>query len=236
MANARSEDANSSAPVSNAIVVKPSELFDHPVYLSEVCEVLAVAMAELPGLLSPPEMAEALLRLKFGPHIICHLVANQPDCFTEVMHQLVSNGDKQEDEQSNTIRQAAVLMLCDMNPASALAVRAKCVEWCRMPSLALMLTLRDQTSAPSADLVAFLSGLLLGADANVRSWISLFVRSGQKRRLEALAAYRTALTERLSEIVTAVKGDKGRMSQALVVKAASFLRLYTALRGIAGMK
>jgi integrator complex subunit 2 len=61
--------------------LKQSELFDHIVYLSEVCDVLSIAMAELPGLLSPAEVAEALLRLKFGPTVICHIVTNQPDAF-----------------------------------------------------------------------------------------------------------------------------------------------------------
>jgi hypothetical protein len=53
------------------------------VYLSEVCDVLATAMAELPNLLPPAEVAEALLRLKYGPEIICHIVANQPDSFRD---------------------------------------------------------------------------------------------------------------------------------------------------------
>ena len=69
--------------LSSAFAMKPSELFDHLVYISEVCDVLAIAMAELPNLLSPPEVAEALLRLKYGPYIICHIVANQPDCFSQ---------------------------------------------------------------------------------------------------------------------------------------------------------
>lgn len=61
---------------------------DHPlkflqVYLSEICDVLAIAMAELPYLLPPPDVSEALLRLKFGPEIICHVVANQPDSFRD---------------------------------------------------------------------------------------------------------------------------------------------------------
>jgi integrator complex subunit 2 len=68
---------------SSTFSMKHSELFDHLVYLSEVCDVLAIAMAELPNLLSPSEVAEALLRLKYGPYIICHIVANQPDCFSE---------------------------------------------------------------------------------------------------------------------------------------------------------
>ena len=65
------------------VTVRPSELFDHLVYLSEVCDVLCIAMAELPMLLSPPDIAESLLRLKYGPWIICHMVANQPDSFND---------------------------------------------------------------------------------------------------------------------------------------------------------
>ena len=68
---------------STNINIKSSELFDHIVYLSEVCDVLAIAMAELPNLLAPPDVAEALLRLKYGPEIICHMVANQPDTFSD---------------------------------------------------------------------------------------------------------------------------------------------------------
>lgn len=74
---------SSNASSSCKIAVKPSELFDHIVYLSEVCDVLAIAMAELPSLLVPHDVAEALLRLKFGPTVICHIVANQPDSFTD---------------------------------------------------------------------------------------------------------------------------------------------------------
>ena len=77
------EEGSSSATSSPSTTTKTSELFDQIVYLSEVCDVLAIAMAELPNLLSPPEVAEALLRLKFGPEIICHMVANQPDSFNE---------------------------------------------------------------------------------------------------------------------------------------------------------
>lgn len=40
-------------------VTKSSELFDHVVYLAEVCDVLCIAMAELPNLLTPPEVAVA---------------------------------------------------------------------------------------------------------------------------------------------------------------------------------
>ena len=82
----KEESGSSSATSSStnsAFTTKTSELFDQIVYLSEVCDVLAIAMAELPNLLSPPDVAEALLRLKYGPEIICHMVANQPDSFND---------------------------------------------------------------------------------------------------------------------------------------------------------
>ena len=77
------QSAGSSSSNLSVITHKSSELFDHIVYLSEVCDVLAIAMAELPNLLAPPEVAEALLRLRYGPEVICHMVANQPDSFNE---------------------------------------------------------------------------------------------------------------------------------------------------------
>jgi len=39
-----------------------------------------------------------------------------------------------------------------------------------------------QGSMSSSDLVAFLSGLLLGGDTKARNWFSSFVRIGQKVR------------------------------------------------------
>ena len=62
---------------------RPSELFDHKVYLNEVCDVLAIALAELPALLQPKDVCEALLSVKYGPDIICHIVANQADCYLD---------------------------------------------------------------------------------------------------------------------------------------------------------
>ena len=50
-----------------------SELFDHRVYLPELCDVLAIALAELPALLHPTDVCEALLRLRHGPEMICQV-------------------------------------------------------------------------------------------------------------------------------------------------------------------
>ena len=79
-----------------------------------------------------------------------------------------------------------------------------------------------------------MSGLLLGTDASVRQWISLFIRSGQKRRSVTLASLRSYLLDSLSTLVSAMRQQF--VAQETVVKSSSALRLYTALRGIAGLK
>ena len=60
------------------------------------------------------------------------------------------------------------------------------VEYCRLPGLAVALTLdnaQDSTAQEGiSDLVAFVSGLLLGSDITVRNWFAQFVRTGQKVR------------------------------------------------------
>ena len=109
-----------------------SELFDHRVYLPELCDVVAIALAELPILLQPTEVCEALLRLKHGPEMICHVVANQSDSFQCVVTHLISLGDKSETEEggggSNTTRHKSLLMLARMNPRMTLSMRATCVD------------------------------------------------------------------------------------------------------------
>lgn len=109
---------------------------------------------------------------------------------------LLNNGAQQDLETNSLVkaesqcqvRMKAILMLCQMNPNEIATVRARCVELCKMPSLALALTLamdkmeRGQNPSSSSDQVAFFSGLLLGPDQTVRSWISFYVRTGQKRK------------------------------------------------------
>lgn len=63
--------------------LKQSDLFDNSVYIPEICDVINIALAELPALLSVQEMAETLLHVKHGPEIICWMVANSPDTFSD---------------------------------------------------------------------------------------------------------------------------------------------------------
>ena len=63
--------------------MKLSDLFDNKVYVEEICDVICIALAELPAVLSIQEVVETLLHVKHGPEIICWVVANSPDCFRE---------------------------------------------------------------------------------------------------------------------------------------------------------
>jgi len=216
---------------STTVTLKPSELFDHRVYLPEVCDVLAIALAELPALLQPTDVCEALLRLKHGPEMICHVVANQSDSFHCVVNHLLRLGDKQEEDNGNVARQRALLLLAEMNPSMALSMRSKCVEWCRMPGLAVLLSLYHST-----DVVTWLSGLLLGTDQSHRSWVSFWVRSGAKRKCPALAELREHLSRKVSQILSLCEEEGRDLPSNCVRESLALLRLFTALRGIAGMK
>ncbi|XP_046387078.1 integrator complex subunit 2 [Ischnura elegans] len=233
---------------------KQSDLFDNSVYIEEVCDVICIALAELPTILAIQDIVETLLHVKHGPQIICWVVANSPDSFKEVCTSLIANGERQEEENiGGRIRMQALSMLCQMNPVQFLAIRAKCVELCRMPALAIFLSLEhsqiaqdgisqecmDDASALSegSDIVAFVSGLLLGNDQQVRNWFAMFVRNGQKRKWEshsALQSLRDELTRRLQNIIQ--HSIDGQLPESRVVQASALLRLYCALRGIAGIK
>jgi integrator complex subunit 2 len=116
-----------------------------------------------------------------------------------------------------------------MNPGQALSIRTQCVELSKMPSLMVKLSLKD-----TQDLIAFISGLLLGNDQTTRSWFAVFVRTSQKRKGDALQLLRDELQLQLQKLV--VLAMNSQLPDHLVVQAAAILRLYCALRGIAGIK
>ncbi|XP_014297506.1 integrator complex subunit 2 [Microplitis demolitor] len=223
--------------------IKQSDLFDNAVYMEEISYVICIALAELPALLSISDIAETLLHVKHGPEIICWVVANSPDSFFDVCTHLIANGERQEESALGRIRTQALTMLCRMNPSQSLAIRAKCVELCRMPALAITLSLECNSSqsavSAESDVVAFVSGLLLGSDQQVRTWIAMFIRNGQKRKWEshtALQSLREEILTRLRAIVSDVAASEGQLAESQVVKASALLRLYCALRGIGGIK
>lgn len=79
-----------------------------------------------------------------------------------------------------------------------------------------------------------MSGLLLGNDQNTRSWFSLYVRTNQKRKNDALQAVRDELLKQLQNILNST--GTLHLPDEYVIQGATILRLYCALRGIAGIK
>lgn len=79
-----------------------------------------------------------------------------------------------------------------------------------------------------------MSGLLLGNDQNTRSWFSMYVRTSQKRKNDALQATRDELLKQLQNILKS--SQNSHLPDEYVIQGAAILRLYCALRGIAGIK
>nr|XP_048680474.1 integrator complex subunit 2 isoform X2 [Caretta caretta] len=239
---------------------KSSELFESPVYLEEAADVLCILQAELPSLLPIVDVAEALLHVKNGAWFLCLLVANVPDSFNEVCRGLIKNGERQDEESLGGRRRTEALRhLCKMNPSQALRIRGMVVEECHLPGLGVALTL-DHTKNESSDdgvsdLVCFVSGLLLGTNAKVRTWFGTFIRNGQQRKKENVSSVlwqmrRQLLLElmgilptvRSTHIVEEADADMepnvsvySGLKEEHVVKASALLRLYCALMGIAGL-
>ena len=158
-------------------------------------------------------------------------MANQSDSFLCVVTHLIKLGDKQEEEtgSSNSPRQKSLLMLAKMNPCLRLSVRALCVDLCRMPGTAVLLSLQEPE-----DLVCWLSGLLLGTDQTVKNWISFWVRGAAKRKCPALTSLRAELARQVTHVLDQSPGEN--LNVTCVRDSLALLRLLTALRGIAGMK
>ncbi|XP_055636441.1 integrator complex subunit 2 [Toxorhynchites rutilus septentrionalis] len=212
---------------SNEVIIKKSELFDNNIYLEEIADIICVALAELPSLLNLQDVIETLMYVNNGGRIICWVVANMPDCFRETVTSLITNGDEETPE--GKLRLAVLCELCEMNPCQALTTRTICVEQTKMPSLMLKLSLKDPQN-----LVAFVSGLLLGNDQNIRAFFALYVRTSQKRKGDALNILRDELLKQLQHIV--VFSHNFHLPEEHVVQSAALLRLYCALRGISGIK
>ncbi|XP_064619971.1 integrator complex subunit 2-like [Lineus longissimus] len=225
---------------------KSSDLFDSEVYLEEVSDVMCIAQAELPNLLPMTDVSETLLHMKNGNWLLSRLVANAPDSFLEVCTSLVMNGEKQEEESlGGRKRSDALQMLCEMNPAQILHVRAICVSNCRLPSLAVQLTLHhcqhseedgEEDDSGVNELVSFISGLLLGSDTNVRNWFAQFVRNGQKKKETSPSTLSFLRQHLLQELNKLFKEGSNKLPEEHIVQASAFTRLYCALKGIAGLR
>ncbi|XP_033834212.1 integrator complex subunit 2 [Periophthalmus magnuspinnatus] len=246
---------NKVADSNGEFFLKPSELFESPVYLEEVADVLCILQAELPSLLPIVDVAEALLHVRNGDWFLCLLVANVPDSFNEVCRGLIKNGERQDEESVGGRRRTEALrQLCQMNPSQALNIRAMVVEECHLPGLGVALTLDYKPDAGDdavSPLVSYVSGLLLGTNGKVRTWFSMFIRNGQQRKRESSSVLWQMRRQLLLELVAILprsrsthvpndgdmeeSGSSG-LREEHVVKASALLRLYCALMGIAGLR
>ncbi|XP_074643073.1 integrator complex subunit 2-like [Tubulanus polymorphus] len=220
---------------------KRSDLFESQVYLEEISDVLCIAQAELPSLLPMPDLAEALLHIKYGPWLMCRLVANVPDSFMEVCGSLVLNGEKHdEDSIGGRKRTAALQMLCQMNVSQILKVRSLCVEHCRLPRLAVLLTLQHCEHASQVhgdkELCSFVSGLLLGSDQAVRNWFAQFVRNGQKKKEGQATTLQLLRDKLLAALRKLIPHQGSTINEDNVVQGSAIIRLYCALKGIASLR
>ncbi|XP_030648609.1 integrator complex subunit 2 [Chanos chanos] len=249
---------NKVADSNGEFFLKSSELFESPVYLEEVADVLCILQAELPSLLPIVDVAEALLHVRNGDWFLCLLVANVPDSFNEVCRGLIKNGERQDEESVGGRRRTEALrQLCQMNPSQALNIRAMVVEECHLPGLGVALTLDykpDSADEAVSPLVSYVSGLLLGTNGKVRTWFGMFIRNGQQRKRESSSVLWQMRRQLLLELVailprsrsTHVPNDSeantenssgySGLREEHVVKASALLRLYCALMGIAGLR
>ncbi|KAJ8044197.1 Integrator complex subunit 2 [Holothuria leucospilota] len=230
---------------SSVYAQRPCELFENEVFLDEVSDVLCIAQAELPSLLPMEKMATILLRVKYGPQLLCRLIANVSDSFSQVCRHLIVNGERQDEDNLGGRKRTEMLkMLVAMNPSKALSVRALTVEHCRLPGLAVALTLeyshRD-SSSDQGDVVSFISGLLLSNNTSVRSWFAQFVNIGNKLKsgggsfVSVLTPLRAYLLEEVKRL-TPFEGFHGPLSEEHVVEGSAIMRLFCALKGMAGLK
>lgn len=220
---------NNPSRINTAEQIKSSELFNNEIYLEEIADIICVALTELPSLLSVQDIVETLLYVNHGNELICWIVANLPDSFKEIVTGLIGNGD--EETPDGRIRLSTLYALSAMNPKQSLSTRALCVDMTKMPSLMLKLSLDDPK-----DLIAFVSGMLLGNDQGTRAWFAQYVRSNQKRKSDALQNVRDELQNQLQRVVDQMARTSPSADDEVVVQASAILRLYCALRGIAGIK
>lgn len=227
----------------NSASLRSSELLDNEVYLEEVADVIAIAITELPSCLQLPEICETLLQVRYGSYLICRLVVNSPEIYCEVTSSLIANGDKMEEEtilSRNRIR--TLRLLCRMCPQKALSIREGAVEMCKMPGLAILITLDFEKSIGKStsrnELVSFLNGCLLRNDDQIKTLFVHYLRGCQKKmdqnQCSTLVLLRRHLLRQLEETLNALK--QVNPTESSLIEACSLVRLYCGLRVAANIK
>lgn len=183
----------------------------------------------MPSLFTIHEVVDTLIYVNKGSSIICAIIANFPDCYVDILSHLISNCD--EETLEGKLKLETLYALIELNLTQALTIRSLCVDLMKVPSLIIKLSLKN-----SQDLIGFLSGLLLGNDHVLRNWFALYIKTSQKRKSDLLQNIREVLATQLQSIILKLSNKKEDDNDDITVQASALLRLYCALRGIAGIK
>ena len=185
-----------------------TDLFACKAYLPDICNVVCVAFSELPFLLPICEVTEALLRVQYGPWILCRMVANNPDCFDVVCSSILGHASSSDESMLETqIRTKTLKMLCKMNPQYSKLLRAECVSLKKLAGLALELSINhSEKNNVDSDIVIFLTGLLLASDGQTKNWIEQYIRLAQKEHKEnALNTFKIQLIKEMKAVIHSIQ-------------------------------
>nr|XP_039268166.1 integrator complex subunit 2-like [Styela clava] len=246
-----------------------SELFSCIAYLQVVSDVLCIAVAELPTLLNILDMAEALMYVPNGGKVLCKLLANNPASILPVCQCIIKNHTMNDISQSKSSmkcieerRKSCIEMICSMKPDIASNIRALTVQYCKLPSLAISLTLNHimgsytMSDGRVSELVTFVSGLLLGSNAKIRSWFASYIKSSQdihpnylrkelEKELRTIVVSSQIMNE--STLDSSLRQDSMMeddlidttmciLNEEQCLRATTLIRLCCALKAIAGLK
>lgn len=234
----------------NKFIIDETELFDCKVYLEAISNVVCVAFSELPFLLPICDVTEALLRVRYGPYILCRLVANNPDCFDLVCSSILSHATSSDEFEIETeVRTRTLKMMCSMNPKYAKILRAECVSLRKLAGLAITLSIQaKETVSSESDVVTFLTGLLLASDNRTKTWLAEYIKSAQKGQKEnALDIFKAQLIAEMKNVINIIVAQKeniamdtGENDSSLLndklMHGIAIMRLYCVLKSMSGFK
>ncbi|XP_012557511.2 integrator complex subunit 2 isoform X1 [Hydra vulgaris] len=233
-----------------------SELFECVTYLEDISDIICVSYAELPSLLTLPELAEVLLRLRFGPELLCILVVNNPHSFDIVCSSILSHASSTEDLNIQTqIRIKTLKMLCHINPQYRKIMRAECVSTRKLIGLAIELSIGENGVENSSDLVPFFTGLLLASDQETKDWLAEYIKVAQKSKIgsnetedrknhlehtkeNGLSMLKYQLIEEMEGVINVLihkDCDDSKLSLK-ILHGIAIMRFYCALKTVTGFK
>eukprot|EP00794_Sanderia_malayensis_P014277 gene14277-15764_t len=225
------------------------ELFECSVYFLEISDIICIAFAELPDLFAIKDVAEAFLKVKYGPWHLCRLVGNTPDCFQQVCTSILSKSSSSDESTDDcNERMKTLKMLCKVDPSYCKSLRSEAISRCKLPGLAIELSVSSINQDCGSDIVPFLSGLLLTSDIKFREWFADYLRAAQKDNPHSsIHALRAQLLKDTWDVINRLASASQKtqdnamevdhtVSNCDIARGVALMRLYCALKGTVGYK